>query len=42
MFDAARYGKASEAAPAWVAEMIAINGERRLGGFRFPVKVGGN
>lgn len=25
LFDAARYGKASEAAPAWVAEMIAIN-----------------
>ena len=24
MFDAARYGKASEAVPAWVAEMIAI------------------
>lgn len=25
LFDAARYGKASETAPAWVAEMIAIN-----------------
>jgi NAD-dependent deacetylase len=26
VFDAARYGKASEAVPAWVAEMIAISG----------------
>lgn len=26
MFDAARYGKASEAVPAWVAEMIALAG----------------
>lgn len=25
MFQAARYGKASEAVPAWVAEMIALN-----------------
>jgi NAD-dependent deacetylase len=25
LFDAARYGRASETAPAWVAEMIAIN-----------------
>lgn len=26
MFDAVRYGKASEAVPSWVAEMIAIKG----------------
>jgi NAD-dependent deacetylase len=26
LFDAARYGKASEAVPAWVAELIATNG----------------
>jgi len=26
LFDAARYGKASEAVPAWVAEMVALRG----------------
>src|SRR5690606_23442288 len=26
MFDSARYGKASEAVPAWTAELIAANG----------------